>query len=62
MNADNLKAWRERLGLTQEALAAALGISKRTVQDWEYGRGNAPAYLELALCELERRLKRKRKA
>ena len=29
---------RERLGLSQSAFAALLGVSKRTLQDWEQGR------------------------
>ncbi len=29
---------RERLGLSQSAFAALLGVSTRTLQDWEQGR------------------------
>ena len=29
---------RERLGLSQSAFAALLGVSNRTLQDWEQGR------------------------
>ncbi len=29
---------RERLGLSQSAFAALLGVSTRTLQDWERGR------------------------
>jgi PAS domain S-box-containing protein len=37
--ADNLaRSVRQRLGLTQGALAAQIGASVRTVQDWEQGR------------------------
>jgi DNA-binding transcriptional regulator YiaG len=33
-----VKAARERLGLSLEALGAACGVSGRTVMGWEYGR------------------------
>ena len=32
------KAIRERLGLSQSRFAALLGVSVRTLQDWEQGR------------------------
>lgn len=34
----NLKAWRERHTLDQAAAAAVLGISRRTLENWECGR------------------------
>jgi transcriptional regulator with XRE-family HTH domain len=37
--ADNVRQARERLGLTQEALAHAAGISRNHVQLLERGRG-----------------------
>jgi DNA-binding transcriptional regulator YiaG len=61
MSPDELKAWRARLGLSQAGLAEALGLSKRTYEAWEQGRFAIPAYLELAFCELERRLKKRAK-
>jgi DNA-binding XRE family transcriptional regulator len=61
MSPDDLKEWRARLGLSQAGMAEALRLSKRTYEAWEQGRFAIPAYLELALCELERRLKRKGK-
>ena len=33
-----MKAIRERLGLSQEKLAVLLGVSKRTVENWEQGQ------------------------
>ncbi len=39
MNAkEDVKRIRAKLGLSQSKFAALLGLSPRTVQDWEYGR------------------------
>jgi len=35
---DNVQAIRERTGLSQSAFAALLGVSTRTLQEWEQGR------------------------
>ena len=40
--ADDLRAWRERFGLTQAEAAEALSVPLRTLQEWEQGRA-APA-------------------
>jgi DNA-binding XRE family transcriptional regulator len=37
MLAHDFQVWRRQMGLTQEAAAAALGASRRTVIDWEQG-------------------------
>lgn len=37
MTPNDLKQWRERLGLTQEQAAALLGVSRPTYQRYEYG-------------------------
>ena len=37
MNADEIKAIRGELGLSQEEFARRLGVSPRTVQNWESG-------------------------
>lgn len=34
----DVQAIRERIGLSQAAFAAVLGVSVRTIQDWEQGR------------------------
>ena len=34
----NVKSIRERLGLTQARFAALMGVSNRTLQNWEQGR------------------------
>lgn len=61
MTPDQIKAFRARHSLTQEQFAKALGVPVRTVQEWEAkrGKGNPPAYLKLALTELERELKKR---
>lgn len=43
------------LELSQAELAAELGVDVGTVSRWERGTQQAPRYVELALCELERR-------
>lgn len=37
MNSTEIKEIRERLGLTQEALAHLLGVSFQTINRWERG-------------------------
>lgn len=65
-----LKRWRSRLALSQAGAAEALGISVRTLQEWEQGRNMYPttaALLALACAAVEQQLdpvapKRKRRA
>ena len=50
---DEIRQAREALGLTQEELAAALGLTRRqTVTAWETGDRSPPPYLRLALERL----------
>ncbi|AFL74896.1 helix-turn-helix domain-containing protein [Thiocystis violascens] len=46
------RAIRQRMGLTQDAFAALLGVSPRTLEGWEQGRrqprGSALALLRVA--------------
>jgi putative transcriptional regulator len=48
----DVKAVREHVGLSQSAFAALLGVSVRTLQDWEQGRrkptGPARSLLRIA--------------
>ena len=46
--------WRHRLGLTTEASAELLGVSKDTVMDWELGKSPIQKQTQLATlaCEL----------
>ena len=50
----NARAVREQLGLTQTQFAALIGISPRTLQNWEQGHrhpeGTARALLRVAQC------------
>jgi DNA-binding XRE family transcriptional regulator len=58
MTPAGLKAWRMYHGLGVEALAALLGVHRQTLWQWETGRRAIPAYLELALKQLEKEWKR----
>jgi DNA-binding transcriptional regulator YiaG len=49
-----IRALRDRLGLSQEKLAAKLGVSFQTVNRWECGRVN-PSPMALKLIELQLR-------
>jgi DNA-binding transcriptional regulator YiaG len=55
MTGAELKAWRQRLGLTQKEAAVQLGIPVLTVSAWEVGRVpiKRPRMLQLALQALE---------
>jgi excisionase family DNA binding protein len=56
MNKDELKQYRERIGLTQGELSKALGVANNTVSRWELGQRSIPVFLPLALETIERRL------
>ncbi len=51
----NVKMLRERTGLTQEAFAGMIGVSVRTLQNWEQGRRapEGPARALLKVVERE---------
>ena len=38
-----IRAVKDRLGLTHQALAGLCGVSRRTAEDWTQGRHNPPA-------------------
>lgn len=50
-----VKAIRERLGVSQEKFALILGVSKRTVENWEQGRRHptGPARSLLKIVEAD---------
>ena len=49
---DDVRTIRERMDLSQSAFAALLGVSLRTLQDWEQGRRKptGPAYALLRVA------------
>ena len=51
---ENVQAIRERTGLSQSAFAALLGVSARTLQEWEQGR-RAPSGAAQTLIRIARR-------
>jgi DNA-binding XRE family transcriptional regulator len=53
MTPTELKVARERLGLSQEQLAIALGVHRVSVVRWETGFHKVPPMLALAMKELE---------
>jgi DNA-binding transcriptional regulator YiaG len=55
MTPADLTTWRKQQVLGVEALAALLGVHRQTLWQWETGRRAIPAYLELALRQLETR-------
>ena len=59
MNGKELKSWREKWQLTQEALAKLLGVHRVTVAKWESATRVIPPLLPLALKTLENQLEKK---
>ena len=51
---DTLAYWRHRAGLTQTAVADALGVATSTFSQWERGRYRTPARHHTALAEASR--------
>lgn len=49
---DLLRAWRAQHGLSQSTAAERLGISKRTLQDWEAGERRKPSATTEALLRI----------
>ncbi len=59
MDKDELKKFRESIGLTQSGLADALSVANNTVSRWELGTRAIPSFLPLALQTIERNQKAK---
>lgn len=53
MTADELRAWRGRLGWTQRQAAAQIGVSKSMYRNYEYGH-EIPRPVAVAAVALER--------
>jgi transcriptional regulator with XRE-family HTH domain len=47
------KRRRQALGLTQDALAARIGVHKRTISRWEYGAYAVPVIGSISLAAIE---------
>jgi len=48
MTPATLRGWRKSLAITQTEAAIRLGVSLRTIQEWEAGRTAAPKIAALA--------------
>jgi DNA-binding transcriptional regulator YiaG len=48
---EQLEAWRKRLGMTQKAAAAHLGVSVRTLENWSQGRCTPKGFALKSLIE-----------
>lgn len=61
MQPDELKAFRDKRGLTQQGLADLLGVERNTVNRWEMGERRIPQMAEkLIRClVLEKKLLKK---
>lgn len=54
MKPADLIAWRNRMGFSQAAAAAALGCGERTLRDYEARRSPIPLHISLACQQLEK--------
>ncbi len=53
MDAAEFAAARIALGLSQSAIATALGVDQGTISRWESGKVRIPAAIQLALATLK---------
>ncbi len=58
MTKQEFREWREQFGLTQDEIAKRFGVSRNTVQNWEYGPSALPGTLGDACTVWENRLKK----
>lgn len=62
MTPEELRDWRESLGLGRTLFARALGVARSAVKKWEYGERPVPAWLTVVrdltilVAELEAKL------
>ena len=59
MNGLELKKWRKLLGYTQEQAAKEFGVTRPTIQNWEYEITPVPVTVDLASRRLLRRWKQR---
>ena len=57
MTRESLLAWRKAMGMSQAALAEALGCSRRALVNWEAGVYPVPNYIALACAALAKKLR-----
>ncbi len=55
MKPDELRAWREKNGYTQESLSRALDVDRVTIARWETGVNAIPRYVPYVLAELKKK-------
>jgi Helix-turn-helix len=60
MNGVELKEWRRAMGFTQQQAGDELGVTRATIQNWEYVITPIPLTVPLACRQLLRRKKRRR--
>lgn len=53
LNRLEVRTWRRGRWLTQPQLAQLLGVRPQTVYRWESGESSVPAFLKLALDQLD---------
>ncbi|MCL2082682.1 MAG: helix-turn-helix domain-containing protein [Oscillospiraceae bacterium] len=53
--AEEIREIRDNLDMTQERFAFILGVSRKTVEAWEYGKGtpSGPAARLLAIADID---------
>ncbi len=61
MTGEELRTFRERIGMSQEQLAKELKVARNTVSRWELEERKIPEFLELALQTIERKLTKGKK-
>ncbi len=60
MTGEELKTFRERIGMSQDKLAKELKVARNTVSRWELEERKIPEFLELALQTIERSLNKEK--
>jgi DNA-binding XRE family transcriptional regulator len=59
LRGSELREWRKILGYTQEQAGKALGVTRATIQNWEYESSSIPVAVQLACRVLVRRWKQR---
>lgn len=54
---EEIKQFRVKYSLTQDALSRHLNVDRQSIHNWEKGRTPPPAMLKLALMALDEKLK-----